>query len=153
MSTDATKFIENHLHTQRASKCSPVELIPKEDDLGELIDVHEAVIKPPYPTEKIQPSFIQVGIKEHRVCIRIDERKRLDRMKHNVYYLDDISSLKKLMQHMARIQNDYDRTTWFMRAKLIPSLLNKATELSNRLKYKQFAGGETQKTSTMHNLV
>lgn len=129
MSINTNEYIENHLATQRAGKCRPILLQKIEDVSGDLVNVFQCEISTPYPTERIQPSLIKVGIKEHRVCIRVDETQRLDRGMQQDYFADDLNSMKKMIRHMRRIQRDYDRTTWFLRAQLIPSILGKVSEL------------------------
>lgn len=133
MSNNANEYIKSHLNTKRATKCRPIQLQKGEDITGDLIHIHQCVINTPYPSEKIQPSLIKVGIKDQRVCIRVDEKQRIDRCNHKDYFTDDLSSMKKFMQHMGRLQHDYDRTTWFLRAQLIPSVFSKATELSQQM--------------------
>lgn len=125
-------FLYSHINTKRAMQCKPLELQKRSDPAGDIEEVHEYTLTAPYPTEKIAPSVIQVGIKSGRICIRVDERERKDRMKFNDYFADDLGSMKGFFRHIVRIQRDYDRSTWFIRAQLIPSLLRKVLDLSEK---------------------
>ena len=45
-----------------------------------------------------------------------------DRARFKDYFADDIECMKKLVQHLRRVIKDYERTQYFLRAQLIPSL-------------------------------
>lgn len=130
MREDIHEFLASHINTKRAQKCTPVQL--KEESLKDDEDLEAMLLYKfdfSYPNSRLGPSMIKIGFKDNRPCIRIDEKERLDRNKFNDYFADDINCLRRFMQHISRMQRDYERTTWFVRAQLIPTLFKKVLEL------------------------
>ena len=128
---DIYEFLLNHTNTKRANKSKPI-LIKVEDFTDNNLQVLATYkLNFQYPSSKIAPTFIKIGTLEKRLCIRIDELDRVDRAKYVDYYVDDIAQLKKLLTHLAKLQRDYDRTIWFLRAQLIPSLFKFVMQLFN----------------------
>lgn len=116
------EFLYNHINTKRAQKCTPVILSSATYMDNQLFCHATYKMNFSYPSTRLAPSHIKVGLKEGRVCIRIDETERPERSKFIDYFADDLQQLKRLITHLTRLQRDYDRTTWFLRAQLIPSL-------------------------------
>lgn len=119
---DIHVFLENHINTKRAQKSTPVVISRSNFLDNQLTCLAQYKLNFQYPNTRIAPSFIKIGVKNNRVCVRVDELERHDRGKFIDYFADDVSQLKKLLTHLAKLQRDYDRTIWFLRAQLIPAL-------------------------------
>ena len=125
-------FLENRINTKRAQKCNPIVITESNYMDNHLVCLAQYQIKFQYPNSRIAPSFIKLGIKDDRVCIRIDELERKDRSKFVDYFADDINHLKKLITHLSKLQRDYELSTWFLRAQLIPPLFKMVIDLFNK---------------------
>lgn len=119
---DILVFLESHINTKRAKKSTPVAISKTNIIDNQLNCLAEYKLNFQYYNEKFAPSFIKLGLKNNRVCIRIDELLRVDRSRYIDYFADDLTQLRKLIRHLIKLQREYDRTTWFLRAQLIPTL-------------------------------
>lgn len=128
-------FLEDRINTKRAQKCKPIVITKSNYKDNHLICLAQYKISFQYPNTRIAPSLIKLGIKDDRVCIRIDELDREDRAKYIDYFADDINQLKKLLTHLSKLQRDYELSTWFLRAQLIPPLFKMVIELFNNFKW------------------
>lgn len=115
------KFLDRHIKTARAGKAKPVQIKNtgmKVDD--GMISTQEYKLHLPYFKANSTPIFIKFGYKNHRVCVRVIDGA------HNKkdYYGDNIEQLKSLIGNIVNQSATYQRTTWFLRAQLIPGVLS-----------------------------
>lgn len=136
------EFLDIHINTKRASTSKPIKIKQtgiKEDDL-DVVAEYQLNFEFQYINARHQPTSIKIGMKDHKACIRIDERLRSDRERIKDYFAEDLDSMKDLVRHLCRIIKDYERTQYFLRAQLIPGLFNQAKQIMISQESKYFNG-------------
>ncbi len=122
MEVEVFNFLDCHIETQRAKKAKRVPIKSTSMKVEqEMIFTQEYQLCFPYFKVEENPIFIRLGYKNHRVCIRISDRAktRLDD-----FYCDSLDHLKDFTRELVTLSKLYQRTTWFVRAQLIPSIFS-----------------------------
>lgn len=122
MPNEILKYLDCHIDTERAKNAKWVSIknigMKVEDAM---ISIQEYQLSLPYVKVNSCPTLIQLGYKNHRICVRVISN---DQKTQNDFYGDNLEQLKKLTQEIINCAILYQRTIWFIRAKLIPAIFS-----------------------------